>query len=170
MTLDHAKGDCKGWDYSMAHCLAGHEFTQALGSWWRTGGLACCSPWGRRVGHDWAPGPSWTVWLQEPILSSLPSPELSNIHGSSSPLEENNPSELSTDFPVVSRSGRYSRNMGRKEEGGKEWRNKSDYKQKIIIENRNCNDIRMYRRLQTHQLREEMSALIPNMNFINSEK
>ena len=53
----------------------------------------------------------------------IPSPELSNIHGSPSLLEEKNPSELSTDFPIVSRSGRYSRNTRRKEgrrEGGME--------------------------------------------------
>ena len=25
------------------------------------GGLACCSPWGRRVGHDWATELNWTV-------------------------------------------------------------------------------------------------------------
>ena len=30
----------------------GHEFEQTLGDGEGQGGLACCSPWGRRVGHD----------------------------------------------------------------------------------------------------------------------
>ena len=38
---------------SMDLCLS------KLGSWWRAGGLACCSPWGRRVGHDWAATLNW---------------------------------------------------------------------------------------------------------------
>ena len=33
-----------GWH----HRLDGHEFGQALGVGGRQGGLACCSPWGRR--------------------------------------------------------------------------------------------------------------------------
>ena len=39
-----------GWH----HWLNGHEFEQALGTGDRQGSLACCSPWGCRVGHDWA--------------------------------------------------------------------------------------------------------------------
>ena len=38
-----------GWH----HRLDGHEFERALGVGDGQGGLACCSPWGRRVGHDW---------------------------------------------------------------------------------------------------------------------
>ena len=34
------------------HRLDGHEFEQALGVVDGQGSLACCSPWGRRVGHD----------------------------------------------------------------------------------------------------------------------
>ena len=34
------------------HQLSGHEFDQALGDGDGQGGLTCCSPWGRRVGHD----------------------------------------------------------------------------------------------------------------------
>ena len=34
------------------HCLSGHDFVQTLGDGEGQGGLACCSPWGRRVGHD----------------------------------------------------------------------------------------------------------------------
>ena len=30
------------------HQLSGHEFEQALGDGERQGGLACCSPWGRK--------------------------------------------------------------------------------------------------------------------------
>ena len=36
------------------HQLDGHEFEQALGVSDGRGDLACCSPWGRRVRHDWA--------------------------------------------------------------------------------------------------------------------
>ena len=36
------------------HRLSGHEFERALGVGNGQGGLVCCSPWGRRVGHDWA--------------------------------------------------------------------------------------------------------------------
>ena len=39
-----------GWH----HWLDGHEFEQALGDGEGQGSLACCSPWGCRVGHDWA--------------------------------------------------------------------------------------------------------------------
>ena len=34
------------------HRLHGHEFEQTLGDSDGQGGLACCSPWGRRVRHD----------------------------------------------------------------------------------------------------------------------
>ena len=34
------------------HQLNGHEFEQAPGVGDGQGSLACCSPWGRRVGHD----------------------------------------------------------------------------------------------------------------------
>ena len=33
-----------GWH----HCLDGHEFEQPLGEGDGQGGLACCSPWGRK--------------------------------------------------------------------------------------------------------------------------
>ena len=39
-----------GWH----HWLNGHEFEQAPGVGDGQGSLACCSPWGHRVGHDWA--------------------------------------------------------------------------------------------------------------------
>ena len=34
------------------HQLDGHEFEQAPGAVDGQGGLGCCSPWGRRAGHD----------------------------------------------------------------------------------------------------------------------
>ena len=37
-----------GWH----HQLNGHEFEQALGVGIGQGGLACCSSWGHRVGHN----------------------------------------------------------------------------------------------------------------------
>ena len=37
-----------GWH----HHLDGHEFEQALEGGDGQGRLACCSPWGSRVGHD----------------------------------------------------------------------------------------------------------------------
>ena len=36
------------------HRLNGHEFEQALGDSEGQANLACCSPQGHRVGHDWA--------------------------------------------------------------------------------------------------------------------
>ena len=39
--------------------LNGHEFEQASGVGDGQGSLACCSPWGRRVGHDWATELNW---------------------------------------------------------------------------------------------------------------
>ena len=39
-----------GWH----HQLDEHKFDQALGVGDGHGSLVCCSPWGRRVGHDLA--------------------------------------------------------------------------------------------------------------------
>ena len=39
-----------GWH----HWFNGHEFEQTLGAVAGQGSLVCCSPWGHRVGHDWA--------------------------------------------------------------------------------------------------------------------
>ena len=44
-----------GWH----HRLNGHEFEQASGVGDGQGGLAYCSPWGRRVGHDWVTELNW---------------------------------------------------------------------------------------------------------------
>ena len=48
-----------GWH----HRLDGHEFEQAPGLGDGQGSLACCSPWGRRVGHDWVTELNW--WLKQ---------------------------------------------------------------------------------------------------------
>ena len=48
--------DMVGWH----HWLDGHEFEQALGVGDGQGSLACCSPWGRRVGHNWVTELNWT--------------------------------------------------------------------------------------------------------------
>ena len=50
------------------------EFEQALGVGDGHGSLACCSPWGRRVGHDWAT----ELWLHY-ILSLEPGQETTMI-------------------------------------------------------------------------------------------
>ena len=42
------KNELVGWH----HRLNGHEFEQNLGDSEGQGNLACCSPWGHRVGHD----------------------------------------------------------------------------------------------------------------------
>ena len=44
------------------HRLDGREFGQALGVGDGQGSLACCSPWGRRVGHDWVTELNWVPW------------------------------------------------------------------------------------------------------------
>ena len=43
-----AEGETVGWH----HRLNGCEFEQTLGNGEGQGSLACCSPWGLRVGHN----------------------------------------------------------------------------------------------------------------------
>ena len=45
-----------GWH----HRLIGYEFEQAPGVDDGQGSLACCSPWGHKVGHDWVTELDWT--------------------------------------------------------------------------------------------------------------
>ena len=45
-----------GWH----HCFDGHEFEQALEVGDGQRSLACCSPWGCRVGPDWMTELNWT--------------------------------------------------------------------------------------------------------------
>ena len=54
------------------HRLNGHAIEQARGVGDGQGGLACCSSWGCRVGHDWATELNWT----EEFLKEKKSPFL----------------------------------------------------------------------------------------------
>ena len=45
-----AEGEIVGWH----HWINGHEFKQTLTDGEGQGSLACCNPWGHRVGHDLA--------------------------------------------------------------------------------------------------------------------
>jgi len=56
-----------GWH----HQCNGHELGQTLGGGEGQGGLACCSPWGRKVRRDWT-----TEQHQHGQLSSLGSIDL----------------------------------------------------------------------------------------------
>ena len=56
-----------GWH----HRLNGHEFEQTPGDGDGQGGLACCSPWDRRFGHDWATELNWTEMCRILCVSSL---------------------------------------------------------------------------------------------------
>ena len=51
------KDEMTGWH----HWLNGHEFEVTPGVGDGQGGLACCSLWGRRVGHDWGTGLNWNI-------------------------------------------------------------------------------------------------------------
>ena len=57
-----------GWH----HQLYGHEFEQAPGAGDGQGSLACCSPWGRRVRHDWVTELNWTSYWDRPCYQSHP--------------------------------------------------------------------------------------------------
>ena len=41
----------------------GHELEQALGVGDGQGSLACCSPWGQKVGHNWATELNWALYM-----------------------------------------------------------------------------------------------------------
>ena len=54
--------DMVGWH----HRLNGHEFEWTPGVGDDQGGLMCCSPWGHKVGHDWATELNWSIrWKTE---------------------------------------------------------------------------------------------------------
>ena len=53
-----------GWH----HWLNGHEFEQAPGTGDGPGSLACCSPWGHRVRHDWATELNWIECFLKVLL------------------------------------------------------------------------------------------------------
>ena len=50
------EGDNRGWDGLIASLIQfnGHEFEETLGDSGRQRRLVCCSPWGCRLGRDWA--------------------------------------------------------------------------------------------------------------------
>ena len=50
----------RGWDGWMASLTQRTWAWVNSRSWWWTGSLACFSPWGRRVGHDWVTELNWT--------------------------------------------------------------------------------------------------------------
>ena len=72
------EGELVGWH----HWLEGHEFEQDSGVGDGQGSLACCSPWGCRVGHDWAIELNWTVqyWIAS-CFSWVPWLTLLNLLG-----------------------------------------------------------------------------------------
>ena len=55
-----------GWH----HRRNGHEFEQTLGDGEGQGSLACCSPWGRRVGHDSALPCFWPLSVRTSCSSA----------------------------------------------------------------------------------------------------
>ena len=52
--------------------LSGLEFQQASGVGDGQGSLACCNPWGHRVGHTWVTKRNWQVALVVKILPDNP--------------------------------------------------------------------------------------------------
>ena len=64
----------KGWQdemFGQHHRLEGHESEQGPGVGDGQGGMACCSPWHRRVRHNWATELKWTelmahtwIWIK----------------------------------------------------------------------------------------------------------
>ena len=59
------------------HQLSGHEFEQTLGESEGQGSLACCSPWGHRVWHDWVTKQqqkccrTWLEWSNKKITEMI---------------------------------------------------------------------------------------------------
>ena len=52
--LRKGEGDDRGWDDWMVSLTLWARVWVSSRSWWWAGSLACCSPWVRKVGHDWA--------------------------------------------------------------------------------------------------------------------
>ena len=65
------RGDVRGWDGWMHHRRDEHEFEWTLTVGDRQGGLACCSPWGRKESHMteqlnwWVEGLFQLVWWRD---------------------------------------------------------------------------------------------------------
>ena len=57
------EGDDKGWGGWMASPTRWTWVWANSGSWWWTGSMVCCSPWGFRVKHDSATElTEWWIW------------------------------------------------------------------------------------------------------------
>ena len=50
----------RGWDGWMASLTWRTWIWESSGSWWSTQSMVCCSPWGHRLGHNWATELNWT--------------------------------------------------------------------------------------------------------------
>ena len=58
----------KEWITGWHHQCSGYELGQTPGDGKGQGGLACGSPWGRRVRHDWATEQQLKTWLGKDLL------------------------------------------------------------------------------------------------------
>ena len=63
--LKVGEGDNRGWDGWMVSLTRWMWVWVNSGSWWWISLLARCSPWGCRVGHDWA---TELNWLRKNVL------------------------------------------------------------------------------------------------------
>ena len=60
------EGDGTGWDSWMASPTPWTWVWVSSGSWWWTGGLVCCGPWGcKESDHDWVTELNWSDWAYE---------------------------------------------------------------------------------------------------------
>ena len=77
-----------GWH----HRLEGHELEQASVVGNRQGDLACCSPWGLRVGHDWATELKLMGFPGDLVVKNLPAnaTDMDSISRSQSSPREGN--------------------------------------------------------------------------------
>ena len=58
--LKAGEGDDRGWDGWMASPTQCTWVWVDSRSWWWTGGLACCVPWGSKEWHNWVNKLNWT--------------------------------------------------------------------------------------------------------------
>ena len=65
------EGDDRGWDSWMASLTRWTWVWANSESWWRTGSLACYSPWGRRVRHDWATELNQVIFILTDIFTTF---------------------------------------------------------------------------------------------------
>ena len=73
-----AEDEMVGWH----HRFNRHELGQTLGDSEGPGGLACCSPWGRRVGHNCV---TMTTTRSPPVITTYKTGE--TLGGVTAPLE-----------------------------------------------------------------------------------